>query len=82
MVEQAEEYLHTLKFKQCRVRYHGSIARIEVELEDIERFQDNNVREKVKNALKKLGFTYITLDLEGFRSGSMNEPLQATTSAQ
>jgi len=82
MVEQAEEYLHTLKFKQCRVRYHGSIARIEVELEDIERFQDSNVREKVKNALKKLGFTYITLDLEGFRSGSMNESLQATTSRE
>jgi len=82
MVEQAEEYLHTLNFKQCRVRHHGSIARIEVELEDIERFQDNNVRVQVKNALKKLGFTYITLDLEGFRSGSMNEPLQATTSEQ
>jgi len=77
MVEQAETYLHTLNFKQCRVRHHGSIARIEVEQEDIERFQDQALKQKVTRKLKKLGFTYITLDLEGFRSGSMNELLEA-----
>jgi len=75
MVEQAEEYLHTLNFKQCRVRYHSSIARIEVEPEDIDRFQNHKVREMVIKEFKKLGFTYITLDLEGYRSGSMNEVL-------
>jgi len=75
MVEQAEEYLHTLNFKQCRVRHHGSIARIEVEPEDINQFQKNKVREMVIKEFKKLGFTYITLDLEGYRSGSMNEGL-------
>ncbi|MCK5011950.1 MAG: ATP-dependent sacrificial sulfur transferase LarE [Deltaproteobacteria bacterium] len=75
MVEQAEEYLHTLNFKQCRVRYHGSTARIEVEPEDIDRFQNHKVRELVIKEFKKLGFTYITLDLEGYRSGSMNEVL-------
>jgi uncharacterized protein len=76
MVEQAEEYLYTLNFKQCRVRHHGTIARIEVEPEDINRFQDLKAREMVIKRLKRLGFTYITLDLQGFRSGSMNESLE------
>ena len=75
MVEQAEEYLYSLNFKQCRVRHHGSIARIEVEPEDIERLYDPTIRKGIAREFKKLGFTYITLDLEGFRSGSMNEPL-------
>jgi len=75
IVEKAEEYLHTLNFKQCRVRHHGSIARIEVEPGDIDRFQDYKMRQVVLKRFKKLGFTYITLDLQGYRSGSMNEPL-------
>jgi len=79
MVEQAEEYLYSLNFKQCRVRHHGSIARIEVEPGDIDRFQDHKVREAVTKKLKKLGFNYITLDLQGFRSGSMNELLPPET---
>lgn len=75
MVEKAEAHLHTLNFKQCRVRHHDSIARIEVDQEDLERFFDPTVRERINKRFKKLGFTYITLDLEGYRSGSMNEPL-------
>ena len=76
MVEQAEGYLYTLSFKQCRVRHHGTIARIEVEPEDINRFQDLKARKMVIKRLKRLGFTYITLDLQGYRSGSMNEALE------
>ncbi len=76
MVEQAEEYLYTLNFKQCRVRHHGTIARIEVEPEDINRFQDLKARKMVIKRLKRLGFTYITLDLQEYRSGSMNEALE------
>ncbi len=75
MVDQGEAYLHTLHFKQARVRYHGSIARIEVVPEDIDQFQDPKVRQAVIKRFKQLGFTYITLDLQGFRSGSMNEQL-------
>jgi len=75
MVEQAEEYLHTLNLKQCRVRHHGSIARIEVEPGDIDLFQDHKMRQAVTKKFKTLGFTYITLDLQGYRSGSMNEVL-------
>ena len=76
MVEQAEAYLHTRNFKQCRVRHHGSIARIEVEPGDIKRFHEAALRKEITRRLKRLGFTYITLDLEGFRSGSMNEALE------
>ena len=75
MVEQAETYLQNLGFKQCRVRHHGSIARIEVETVDMQRFYDRVLRERVYRRLKKLGFTYVSLDLEGYRSGSMNESL-------
>ena len=77
MVDEAEAYLHCLSFRQCRVRHHGPIARIEVELHDIERFHDRTLREGINAKLRQLGFSYITLDLEGFRSGSMNEPLPA-----
>ncbi|MFC2154656.1 TIGR00268 family protein, partial [Candidatus Altiarchaeota archaeon] len=70
-VEAAEKLLHTLGIAQCRVRHHGSIARIEVEDKDIKTVLDNRL--KLEKALRKLGFVYVTLDLKGFRSGSMNE---------
>jgi uncharacterized protein len=71
-IEKAEEFLFSLGFTQFRVRMHENLARIEViqeELEDILR-----KREKISRYLKSLGFDYVTLDLEGFRSGSMDEP--------
>jgi uncharacterized protein len=75
MVDEAEAYLHSLSFRQCRVRHHGPIARIEVEPQDLDRFHDRALREGISARLRQLGFSYITLNLEGFRSGSMNEPL-------
>lgn len=80
MVDEAEAYLHRLSFRQCRVRHHGPIARIEVEPHDMERFRDRTLREEINAKLKGLGFSYITLDLEGFRSGSMNETLPDSVS--
>jgi uncharacterized protein len=71
-VGRAERVLHDLGFRQCRVRVHGQIARIEVEGEDLPRLADPGVRKRVVGALRSLGYRYITLDLEGFRSGSMN----------
>ena len=71
-VEKAEDFLFSLGFSQFRVRMHEYLARIEViqeEFEDVLR-----KREKIVRHLKSLGFDYITLDLEGFRSGSMDEP--------
>ncbi len=66
----AEDYIKGLGFKQVRVRHHGSIARIEVFLEDVERLL--GLKNKITEKLKALGYTYVTVDLEGFRSGSMN----------
>jgi len=75
MVEQAEDFLFGLEFKQVRVRHYQNLARIEVLQEEMERLMDGSLREKVVNHLKKIGYTYVTLDLKGFRSGSMNEVL-------
>lgn len=72
-VEAAEEVLRTSGFRQFRVRHHGPIARIEVPLDELPRLvTDEAIRSHVVEALKGLGFRYVTVDLSGFRSGSMN----------
>ena len=70
-VERAEERLRALGIGQMRVRHHGQIARIEVGLMDISKVLLH--REEIVQHLKEIGFTYVTLDLEGFRSGSLEE---------
>jgi uncharacterized protein len=72
-VEEAEGYLRRLGFGQLRVRHHGETARIEVLPEDMAKIIE--AREGIVEELKALGFTYVALDLAGFRSGSMNEVL-------
>ena len=74
-VEQAESFLHALGFRQLRVRHHEKIARIELEPEEISNFLQTEIREKVFQKFKEIGFLYVTLDLQGYRSGSMNEVL-------
>ena len=71
-IEAAEDVLRELGFTGFRVRHHGSIARIEVQEREIERAA-NSARAELTRRLRALGFTYVTLDLAGFRSGSMNE---------
>jgi uncharacterized protein len=74
----AEEYLHELGFVQLRVRVHGArgeLARIEVPGEDVPRIASSELRSQVVRRLRELGFTYVALDLQGFRSGAMNEVL-------
>jgi uncharacterized protein len=73
-VQSAEEYLFSLGIKQSRVRYHDHIARIEVASDDFHTILSH--AKKVIKRFKKLGFTYITLDLEGYRTGSLNEVLK------
>lgn len=75
-IEQAEKLLHSLGFRQCRVRAHRTLARIEIPPDDFERILTEGTRNKVSDALINLGFAYVTLDLVGFRSGSMNEVLK------
>ena len=75
-VERAEEFLGGLGIKQVRVRVHGNIARIEVPRGDMHLFLDEDISRKITNRFKALGYTYVTLDIEGYRMGSMNEPLK------
>ncbi|MDD6324530.1 MAG: ATP-dependent sacrificial sulfur transferase LarE [Lachnospiraceae bacterium] len=76
MVDQAEQLLLDLGFHQVRVRIHGSIARIEILPAEFERILQEDNREKIYTTLKELGFSYVTLDLLGYRTGSMNETLK------
>lgn len=75
-VVQAEEFLKGLGFNQVRVRHHGQIARVEIDPQEFSRIMDDETRAKITKKFKQLGFIYTALDLAGFRSGSMNEPLQ------
>jgi uncharacterized protein len=74
-VEQGEQLLHALGFKIARVRYHGEIARLEVEANEISRLLEPSTRDRVDAELKRIGFRFVTVDLKGFRSGSLNEGL-------
>ena len=74
-VEAAEEFLAALGFSPLRVRSHESIARIEISPDQFAKLLDQKLQEKIIARLKQLGYTYITFDLAGFRSGSMNETL-------
>ncbi len=71
----AEEYLRGLGLGQLRVRHHGTVARIEVPPSDFAALLDDDVRTGITRHFRSLGYSYVTLDLDGFRSGSMNEVL-------
>ncbi len=71
-VEQGEEALRQLRFRQCRVRHHGEIARIEIAPDELPRALTPEMFAEFTRIFKALGFTFVTLDTEGFRSGSMN----------
>ena len=73
-VEAAEQYLHQLGLRECRVRLHeGELARIEVPLAEVTRLAEPAVRDELARHFHALGFRFVTLDLEGFRSGSLND---------
>jgi len=72
-IEKAEAYLRSLGFRECRVRHHGQLARIEVSAKDIPRAIEPAMREKIDTALREIGYHYVAIDLRGFRSGSLNE---------
>jgi len=77
-VEQAEEALHTLGFQQVRVRHHGDLARIEISRSELPRALNIETLDRITAALRPIGFLYITLDTQGYRSGSMNDVLPAS----
>ena len=81
-VQTAEDHLRELGFRQVRVRHHGTIARIEIEREDFQRLLSDEAVLKITAALKGLGYTYVCLDLEGYRTGSLNAGLGGEKTAK
>ena len=75
-VEKAENILWNLGMREFRVRHHDTIARIELGQKEMQTFWECNLRDKIVNQLKTLGYYYVTLDLQGYRTGSMNEALK------
>jgi len=74
-ISRAEDYLHSLGMLNVRVRDHGDTARIEVDTASVGSLVDRDLRPRIVEFLKSLGYTYVTADLEGYRTGSMNEVL-------
>lgn len=77
-IEAAESILHEMGFRQCRVRHHGDIARIELMPDQMNSMLSVESRNLVMHRFRALGYRYVTLDLAGYRTGSMNEPLVGT----
>lgn len=75
-VDEAEKLLKNLGFRQVRVRHHGNIARIEIGPEELHRLLGNGLRQKIAERFKELGYLYVTVDIEGYRTGSMNDTLR------
>ena len=75
-VEKAEVFLTAQGFRQLRVRCHGNLARIEVPEEEFAKLADLEMRKKVEEAFKKIGFAYTAIDIKGYRTGSLNEVLK------
>ena len=74
-VDEAEERLRALGFRQVRLRHHGALARVEVDPSELPRALDPQMAERILKEIKALGFRWVSLDLEGYRSGSLNEVL-------
>lgn len=75
-IEKAEDELHRLGFYHVRVRDHDDIARIEIGEKDFSKIIEKNIKDEVSRLLKEIGYKFIVLDLEGYRTGSLNEALQ------
>jgi len=75
MIADAESYIGGMGFREVRVRHHGNTARVEVGKSEIPKFLDEDIMDDMSAKLESLGFTYVTLDLKGYRTGSMNEVL-------
>lgn len=76
-IEQGELFLRGLGLLDCRVRHHGNLARLEIPCERIAEFAQPEVREKIVARMKEIGFTFVAMDLQGFRSGGLNEVLNS-----
>ncbi len=73
MIERSEAFLRSIGFRECRVRHHNTLARIELPADEISRAMEPDTRGRIDAALREFGYTYVAIDLRGFRSGSLNE---------
>jgi uncharacterized protein len=76
MIERAEDVLRELGFRVCRVRHHDALARLEIGRDELPRVLDPGVRERIVHELRAIGYEHVTLDLQGYRVGSLNEGLR------
>ena len=75
-IEQAEQVLRDLGFRVCRVRHHDAVARLEIARDEMARALDPGIAAAIVRAFQAIGYSYVSLDLQGYRSGSLNEPLR------
>ena len=78
-IDRAEQFLYDMGIRQFRVRHHDKLARIELDPQDIEHTATKQIRTRINEKFKSLGYQYVTLDLQGYRSGSLNEGFQIST---
>ena len=76
MIERAERVLHENGFRICRVRHHDTVARLEIARSEMIRALDPEISARLVEGLKALGYQYVSLDLQGYRIGSLNEALR------
>ena len=76
MIECAEQVLRDLGFRVCRVRHHDTLARLEIGREEMARALEPDIAERIDRELRAIGYRYVTLDLRGYRLGSLNEALR------
>ncbi|MDR2441335.1 MAG: ATP-dependent sacrificial sulfur transferase LarE [Planctomycetaceae bacterium] len=76
MIDQTEQFLLDSGFRQVRVRFHGNLARIETDDDGFQKLFDKKLRETIYKRFKEIGFVYVSIDILGYRTGSMNEPLK------
>jgi pyridinium-3,5-biscarboxylic acid mononucleotide sulfurtransferase len=73
MIERAEDALRALGFRVCRVRHHDRLARLEIGRDELARALDADVRDRIVRELTEIGYQHVTIDLQGYRMGSLNE---------
>jgi len=76
MVDEAEQLLLDLGFRQVRVRHHDTIARIEISVNEFRKILEPDVRSRINDRFREIGYPYVALDLSGYRTGSMNETIK------
>ena len=81
-VADAERCLRAEGFTQVRVRHHGDTARVEIPVAEMPRLFENSLRARIASALHEMGFRYVSVDLDGYRTGSLNEGLSAEVRAE